>query len=189
MKKRMKLFLNEEHEGFSGTTHWLIAILFFFMMWLIPWSFSSNFIHEINSSKLFAFLIFFVIGGASLLPDLDSSPLQEGGSTAIYQLGALGYGLSIVAITISQVIYSLFHTKHDDKPKSQHRMFWHTLFVPLLIYIYVQFMIPSSGTTLWSRRTDIKAIPLFILVFFAAASVYLGASMLIYKLLKFKRRK
>lgn len=181
---KIKNFLNEEHPGFSGLTHWLIAIFLFFLMWIVPWSFATNYITAIKSSKLFGILIFFVIGGASLLPDLDSSPAQGGGSTAIYQLGVLGYGLSIIAVTISQIVYSLFHTRYDDKPKSQHRMLWHTFLIPILLYLYTVFSIPSSGPKLWDRKNDIESIPMFILVFFAAVSVYLGASMLIYKLLK-----
>ena len=93
-------FLNEEHDGFQGLTHWLISVLFFLLMWLIPWSFGNNFIASIRDSVGFTFLIFFVIGGGSLLPDLDSNPLEGGGSTAIYQLGILGEALSIAMITI-----------------------------------------------------------------------------------------
>lgn len=186
MDKIVKL-LNDEHAGFSGFTHWLFAILFFFIMWLLPWSFSQRFISSISSSKLFLFMIFCVIGGASLLPDLDSSPLQEGGSTAVYQLGVLGYLLSIVAISISQVVYSIFHTKYDSKPKSQHRMFWHTFLIPLLILYYIQYKIPVEGGALINYRSDSDYYPMYIMVFFASLSIYLGSNMLFYKLSKFIR--
>lgn len=178
----IKKALIEEHAGFSGITHWLLAIFMFFCMWLLPIDFAQNFISAISTSKVFAIIIFFVIGGASLLPDLDSSPLQEGGSTAVYQLGFLGNMLSIVAITISGVVYGIMHTKYDDKPKSQHRMLFHAPIIPILIYLWVIFFIPLNNDNLMAHR-DIEHFSMFVLVFFAGASVYLGASMLVYKLL------
>lgn len=179
----IKATLMEEHFGFSGITHWLIAIFLFFCMWLMPIPFAQDYISAITQSKIFAIIIFFVIGGASLLPDLDSSPLQEGGSTAVYQLGFLGNLLSVVAITISGVVYSILHTKYDDKPKSQHRMLFHAPIIPILLYLWVIICIPSTSDRLMDHR-DLEHFSMFVLVFFAGASVYLGASMIIYKILK-----
>lgn len=182
MIKSIKQLLKEEHAGFSGFTHWLIAIFLFFLMWLVPWSFANNYINAINSSITFSVLIFFVVGGASLLPDLDSSPLQGGGSTAIYQLGFLGNALSILCITISGVVYSIMHTRHDDKPKSQHRMLFHTFVIPICLEIYNYMYIPDSETRL-INNLNIDNVGIMVIVFFAAISVYLGGSMLFYKVL------
>lgn len=179
----IKKILFAEHAGFSGITHWLLSVFFFFIMWLVPWSFANNYIAAINSSVIFAILIFFIIGGAALLPDLDSSPLQGGGSIAIYQLGFLGNILSLLAITISGVVYSVLHTKYDNKPKSQHRMLFHAPIIPILIYIYVEFFIPNSNNILMNNLNYDNS-GLIILVFFAGVSVYLGSNMLMYKLLK-----
>lgn len=176
-------FLNEEHDGFQGLTHWLISVLFFLLMWLIPWSFGNNFIASIRDSVGFTFLIFFVIGGGSLLPDLDSSTLQGGGSTAIYQLGILGEALSIAMITISGVIYSICHTRYDDKPKSQHRMLFHAPIIAILIYLFVLFSIPNTNQRVLDN-ISVQNVGILILVFFAGVSIYLGSNMLIYKLLK-----
>lgn len=175
--------LNEEHNGFQGLTHWLISVFVFLMMFLIPWSFSSAYISAITTSVGFAFLIFFVVGGASLLPDLDSSPLQGGGSAAIYQLGFLGDLLSMLCITVSGVVYSIVHTRYDDKPKSQHRMLFHAPIIPILIYIYVKFFMPTGNGKIWGN-IGFENADLIVLVFFAGVSVYLGANMLMYKLLR-----
>lgn len=176
--------LKEEHKAFSGITHVLIATFLFLCMWMIPWQFATDYISAINENKSFALLIFLIIAGSSLLPDLDSSPLQEGGSTAVYQLGVLGYALSIVAITLSQIVWSLSHTRYDEKPKSQHRMLWHSLVIPLLIYLYVKFAMPSGGSRLWDHRDNIEYYSMFILLFFASISVYLGSSIFLYRIFK-----
>lgn len=191
---KLKNILNEEHGGFQGLTHWLIAMFLFFCLWLLPTDYARSYIGAINSNKLFFFLIIFIIGGASLVPDLDSSPIQEGGSTAVYQLGFLGYWLSIAFITISGVVYSLFHTKYDAKPPSQHRMLFHAPIVPIGIFVYTVYlsksltnlgysnilqMIKEENTTLLFEYTG-----LIVMLFFCGVSVYLGANMLLYKLLK-----
>lgn len=184
---------NTEHYGFSGITHWLIAICFFQLMWLIPLSFVQSYISSVNENIVMLIMTFFIIGGASLLPDLDSSPLQEGGSTAVYQLGALGYGLSILAITISGVVYNVIRTKYDEKPKSQHRMLFHTLFIPIAIFVYVNFFLElPNGKIIDSISDGVSGdeYSILILIFFSGISAYLGASMIIYKVLKlFKQQK
>lgn len=179
----MKNVFYDKHSGFQGLTHWLISVLFFFIMWLLPWSISSNYIDSIKSNILFGIIIFFVIGGASLLPDLDSSPLQGGGSTAIYQLGFLGDILSMLCITISGIFYSILHTKYDDKPKSQHRMLFHAPIIPILIFTYVEFFMPNGVEKLWGNF-NLNNIPVIILIFFSGVSIYLGSNMLMYRLLK-----
>ena len=145
--KSIKELLKYEHAGFSGVTHWLIAICLFFLMWLAPISLSQQYINAISANRLFAFLVFLIIGGASLLPDLDSSPLQQGGSTAVYQLGFLGQFLSLGCITISGVVWSVLHTKNDKKPPSQHRMLFHSPFIALMIFLINQFGYPDSDAT------------------------------------------
>lgn len=172
-----------KHGGFSGITHWLFAILLFFILWTLPYEFPRQYVQSINTSIPFAIMIFFIMGGSALAPDLDSSPLQEGGSTAVYQLGALGYGLSIICITLSGVIHSIFHTKYDDRPESQHRMFFHTLIVPIALYLYGRWNIPKTTDTLMDHW-GWDSLPIILVVFLAAISVYLGSTMLIYKVLK-----
>ena len=181
--KVIKTILKEEHQGFQGLTHWLISVCVFLLMWLIPWSFSNEYISAISSNKAFALLIFFVIGGASLLPDLDSSPLQGGGSAAIYQLGFLGDILSMLCITISGVVYSIAHTRYDDKPKSQHRMLFHAPIIPILVFLYVKFLMPNGDGKLWGN-INFENAGLLALVFFSSCAIYLGANMFIYKLLR-----
>lgn len=183
LKDNLKTALNEEHKGFVGYTHWLIAVACFLLMWVIPNKFSSGFINAIASSWAFAFLIFFVIGGGSLLPDLDSAIEQGGGSAAIYQLGFIGHLLSLLCVTISGVFYSIFHTKYDKKPKSQHRMLFHAPIIPILIFIYSNWMIPVNESNLWHNIKNIDYAGIIVLVFFAGCCIYLGANMFFYKTL------
>ena len=178
----LKNELFKEHKAFQGVTHWLFSIFFFFMMWMVPWSFSNSYIRAISSNVGFAIIIFLIIGGSALLPDLDSSPLQGGGSTAIYQLGILGSVLSLLCITVSGVVYSIVHTKYDEKPKSQHRMLFHAPIIPIALYIYVtKFMKNTNGKLL--NNINISNIGILIIILLAGISIYLGANMLLYRLL------
>ena len=174
--------LKEEHAGFSGWTHWLVATFLFFMLWMLPLSWSNEYVREISSSALFGFMAFMVLGGASLLPDLDSSPLQEGGSTAIYQLGFLGQLLSLGCIVISSSVWNVLHTKNDKRPPSQHRMLFHSPIIPLFILIFNQMSYPNSSDTI-SSCGFMHSGGAAAIVIIGAISVYLGASMLFYKLL------
>ena len=175
--------LLEEHEGFSGITHCLIAICLFFLMWLIPINFSQQYVQTISTSPLFAIIIFFVIIGGALLPDLDSNPIQGGGSTAIYQLGILGLILSTFMITISGAVYSILHGKGDSKPKSQHRMLFHTLLIPILFLIMVLITVPNTNQIL-IQNISYNSTPQIFIAFCAIICVYLGANMALYKPLK-----
>lgn len=185
----MKEWLNEKVPGFSGITHYLISVMLFLLMWLIPFSLSLAYIMSIKTSYLFTFIVFLVIGGAALLPDLDSSPLQEGSSTAVFQLGFFGVLLSVVFITISGAIYSLLHTKYDEKPKSQHRMFWHTFLVPLLIFIIGKFFLPKDNTIVGIVKEEgfiaiVMHASILLFIILVAISAYLGSNMLFYKLFR-----
>ena len=183
MIKVLKERLKEEHAGFSGVTHWLIAVCLFFLMWLLPIAWSQNYVAEVGKSGLFAFIVFLVVGGASLLPDLDSSPLQEGGSTAVYQLGFLGQLLSLGCITISGVIWSVLHTSQDQKPPSQHRMLFHAPVVGLSVFLLNQFAYPASENC--ASDVGFNKIPftVYMVLFLGAVSIYLGASMFFYRVL------
>lgn len=171
--------MDEYYNGFSGVTHWLLSLFFFFIMWLIPVPAMKYYIGLISENIVFVMWIMLMIGGAAMLNDLDSSPIQEGGSTAIYQLGVLGYGLSVLCVIISGVIYSVCHTKADDKPKSQHRMFFHTL-IPAIILVGYTLLLPrDAGNFLETKNFGVLPV-----VFFAALSCYLGSQMLFYRLFK-----
>ena len=183
MLNKLKKELNKEHQGFAGVTHWLIAILFFFLMWLTPINIAKQFISSISNNRMFTFIIFLAIGGASLLPDLDSSPLQEGGSIAIYQLGILGRALSLICIVISSVVWSVMHTEHDEKPPSQHRMLFHSPFIALVLFVINKFGYEASSTTAASLGWKSLPASVYVIIFIGAISVYLGSSIFFYKIL------
>lgn len=181
--EKLKYILEEEHPGFNGITHWLLSLFFFSLLWLMPIGIAKNFVRAISNNWMFTFIIFLIIGGASLLPDLDSSPLQEGGSIAVYQLGFLGRLLSLMFITISGVVWNVMHTKYDKKPPSQHRMLFHSPFIALVIYLVNKFAYPNSSTTIASVGWKNLPFSVYLVVFLAMISIYLGASILFYKVL------
>lgn len=181
---RIEQLLGEEHGGFSGITHWLMSIACFFMIFLLPIPFAEQYVDAILRSKLFLFLTFLIIGGAALLPDLDSSPLQEGGSTAVYQLGFLGNALSVLCIVISSVIWQVFHTRYDEKPPSQHRMLFHAgPFCSACIFLMAHLSLPDGGGSVISDGLKNANDGTWGVIFLGAISTYLGASMFFYKVL------
>lgn len=175
--------LTSEHAGFSGLTHWLIAVLLFLCLWMLPTAWSQEFVASITTSGMFAFIIFMVVGGASLLPDLDSSPLQEGGSTAVYQLGVLGGVLSMVAIVISGTVWSVMHTKYDERPPSQHRMLFHAPICAVIIFTFNMFAYPASSTTPSSLGASGIPVSVWTIMVTACICIYLGGSIFFYKVL------
>lgn len=188
IKFNAKKILIEEHAGFSGLTHWLIATLLFLLMWLAPIAFSKSYISAITQNWVFAFNIFLIIGGSALLADFDSSPLQQGGSFAIYQLGIFGQAISLVSITISSVVWNVVHTRYDEKPPSQHRMLFHTPFIAVCIFLMNWFSYPSSSKT--AASFGFKSVPtsVYAIIILGAISVYLGASIFFYKVLSLFRK-
>ena len=87
-------------KGFSGTTHILIAILFLFLMLLIPIPFTEGYLNKITNDYAYFLIVFTVIAGASLLPDLDNDV-----STAGYRLGIFGKLVTIMMKITSSVMY------------------------------------------------------------------------------------
>lgn len=180
--ENVKNLLNEEHSGFSGWTHFLIAVCFFFLLWLTPIAIAQEYVHQISTSALFGLMVFLVVGGASLAPDLDSSPLQEGGSTAVYQLGFLGQLLSLGCVVISGVVWNVAHTKYDKKPPSQHRMLFHAPIIPIILFLFNQMSYPNSSDSIQSCGFMQSGGASAIWVM-GGICVYLGSSMFFYKLL------
>lgn len=179
--KNFKSFI-KDYRGFSGITHWLFGICAFFGLWLLPIDFSKNYVIYITQSILFAFTTFLTVSGSVMFPDLDSNPIQEGGSFALYQLGLIGHAISIFMITVSGVVYTILHTSVDEKPQSQHRMLFHAPSVPISFFIIVYFSKFGNGS-ISSRGWNDTPVMIYIIVFLAAICVYLGAAMLFYKAL------
>lgn len=202
MQKRQQAYLKEQRNGFSGVNHVLIAIGLILLILLLPSFFDnpfSNFMktnlspHDLKSGVFTFFAVVLIMGGA-LLPDVDNSK-ADGGSMATWELGFIGSCLSSVMIMTSSFMTSIFKTKKDRLPPTQHRMFWHTLLVPLLMYLMIHYMCRGSSTTLYEvikGSVDTRGINSLTLVFdfialslFVCLGLYVGAMCALKKVCKF----
>jgi len=178
----MRKMLLSKHAGFTGITHWLIAMMLLMLMRFLPFPFIREYIRSISSSRLMVLVSMLVVGGASLLPDLDSSPLEQGGSTAIYELGPLGNLLSLGCITISGVVWSVMHTGNDETPPSQHRMLFHAPVMAALIAIWAGAAYSGTDGSATLRSMGSHAtFSMWSMWFLACVCTYLGSCMLLYR--------
>ncbi len=189
----MKKFLKEEVEGFAGTTHVLIAILFLFLLVLFPTPFTQGYLKTITSDYLFFSVIFFTIAGASLLPDLDNNE-----STAKYHTGIFGELLTITMKITSSLAVSFTTMENDKKPKTQHRYLWHTIFISVCIMALLWFGIPSIGKSYleimkeqyssggWQEIVvyNVDHSSLFLGVVFSLISLNMGFNVVTWRLFK-----
>lgn len=180
--------LMEERPGFSGLNHVLIAIMLFFILLLIPVEPFSGFIKSFLVSPVTGVMAFLVICGGTLLPDCDNLK-SDGGSAATWDLGILGSIISSIMVTISSIVTAIFHGKKDVKPYTQHRFFWHTLFVPVVMFILVYFLVPDSDTRVidvfGNFSIDNFPTAIFVCLLLIGICVYVGSSMLLKKLKRF----
>ena len=184
---RVKTYLFSDRCGFSGVNHVLIAIMLFFILLIIPVDPFSSFLKSFLISPITGVMAFLVVCGGALLPDLDLLK-ADGGSAAAWDLGIFGSIISSVMVTISSIVTSIFHGKHDVVPNTQHRFFWHTLFIPLVSFLLMYFFIPDTDTKVINLFTNfsIDNFPASIIIslLLVGICVYVGSSLLLKKLKK-----
>lgn len=185
-----KKFFKRKVSGFSGITHVLISMFLLFLMLYLPIPFAVNYKSLLLKGWQYTVVFFFVVTGASLLPDLDSAR-----STARFQLGVFG-GLIKTAMTASSfVVTSLTKTKNDWVPETQHRCLWHTPFISIVLGVCMWKFIPDNPISyfqLWqngvesgtARYVIINYIPAHFCMFFALSSIYLGIGIITFRLFK-----
>lgn len=145
MFDELKISLSMDKPGFSGINHILTTIMIFLILLLIPIEPFSSFLRTILTNPLIGIIAFFIIVGSCLLPDGDNLK-ADGGSMVIWQLGFIGSILSTIMVTISSIATSLFKTKKDNLPPTQHRMLFHTWIIPLLLFCLIYFFAQSGDT-------------------------------------------
>lgn len=190
----MERFLKIKHSGFMGKTHWLMSLAFFMALWHLPQSIPiigaglSQFMSQIKTGNyLFILLVFFVLGGASLIPDLDSSKLEGGDSTAGERLGFVGTLISLVMVALARVTWSVLHLPADDKPKSGHRLLWHTWLMGIIIFFWMLSVFPNSSNNIMGTiniHNILTNLSQFMAVVVLGVSVYIGTNMLFYQVFK-----
>lgn len=166
----------------------LIAIMVTMLLLIVPLPVISQFFTTmILSNPLTGLVAFLLICGGALLPDMDNLK-SDGGSAATWDLGVLGSIISTIMVTISSVVTSIFHGKRDVNPETQHRFFWHTLFVPLVLLVVTYFTMPDTQTPVIEHFTNfnLQAFPSYMLIVLLgmAICVYVGAHLLLKKLAK-----
>lgn len=178
--------LNSKIKGFSGITHILLALTFFFIMMLIPIDIMKEFV-RLSKGDIKYFLSFMiVISGAALLPDLDNDE-----STAGYQLGIIGAIIRVFMKTTAYIVFSLYNLKNDKKPVSMHRLLWHAPIIPILSIVYFTVFMPVSNLSYKSLLTSafynktmidfvINNTSTTIVVIAAYISCKLGSNVLLY---------
>lgn len=179
-------FLNSERPGFSGTNHVLIAIMLFFLLLMIPVEPFSSFLHAMTANGLLAILTFFIICGAALLADMDLEMSGSGGgSYATHTLGFLGSIISVTMVTMSSVMTSIFHGKRDVRPNTQHRFFWHTMLIPLVIFLLISFFAPENDNTVYesfmNNGFESSSVLIILLI---GICIYTGSILLLRKINK-----
>lgn len=182
----MNNYLLQERPGFSGLNHVLIAIGLFFLMKFIPFEPFASFFQTIISDPVIGIMCFLVICGGALLPDMDNLK-KDGGSAATWDLGVLGSIISSFMVTISSIMTSIFKGKKDIKHyDTQHRTFWHTFFVPIVMFLLMFFFIPESDLKLIDVFKE-KIVPVYavVVLFLILICIYVGSIMLLKKLNKF----
>ena len=182
-------YLELDRPGFSGVNHVLIAIMLFLILQLIRIEPFSSFIRGFLGSPVTAIMSFLVICGGALIPDLDNLK-SDGGSAASWDLGVLGSIISSIMVTISSIMTSVFHGKKDVKPDTQHRFFWHTLIVPIIMFLLMFFFLKDGDSRLIESFIpfSIDTFPtmeLFCLLM-TGICVYVGSSLLLKKIKKIK---
>lgn len=166
----MKNILNKEQRGFNGKTHILIACFLFQIIWILP-MFQPK-VQEIKNLGIICIVLFWgIVIGSALLPDLDNDI-----STAKFVLGILGKIISVFMVATSSMIYTVLHKREDKVPNSQHRMFWHSPFSCLLLFIIIKFFIPDSNSTVFQivkYTIDNKQLPIQITSFIYTLATFM----------------
>lgn len=182
-------YLELDRPGFSGVNHVLIAIMLFLLLLIIPVDPFSSFLKSFLISPVTGVMAFLVVCGGALLPDLDNLK-SDGGSAASWDLGILGSIISSIMATISSIMTSVFHGKKDVKPDTQHRFFWHTLIVPIIMFLLMLFFLKDGDSKLIELFIpfSIDTFPAMELscILMVGICVYVGSSLLLKKIKNIK---
>ena len=184
-------YLQLDRPGFGSLNHCLIAIMLFLLLLLLPIPLFSDYLHTMVANPISAVIVFLIVAGAALLPDIDND-MDEGGSSASWSLGAMGRLLSTFMITVSSLATSTLKGKRDYPPKTQHRYLWHTLLIPILIFVLVHLFAVDSPAPVYEGLSLANLpkgwmLPTALTIFLVVVSVYVGSSLLFRKLLTYIR--
>ena len=168
--------------GFMGKTHALLSVMLFSLCMLIPVDFFQNIYTAIKENILFTIVLFIVLIGGALLPDLDNSQSCAGST-----LGAVGGIYTVFMQSTSHIIWNLMHLRGDRPPINQHRYFWHTLVAGGGILSAFYFLIPDSEFTIIEiiKRDGIEHnVGLIFLIMTVFIGVLVGSDMVLSRFIK-----
>lgn len=171
-------------KGFMGRTHALIGIALMCICVILPIDFKDTF------GLLKHDILFFIVGlialaGGALLPDLDNNESYAG-----HTLGPIGIMCTSFMQSTSSILWTLFHTKYDKKPVTQHRYFWHSLLSFLILILLFTFGISKSESTIIELINEVtfttflqKNVAVLFLIISIFMAVLAGSNMLIGKII------
>lgn len=173
-------------KGFMGKTHALLSVMLLCICLLIPINVFEETIWKLKDDTLFFVVGLTVLVGGALLPDLDNSQ-SSAGST----LGFMGSMCTIFMQAISNMAWTLLHTKRERKPPTPHRYFWHTLVASIGILCMFYFGMPTGENTIignikektFSIFLQEEVVVLFFIVF-AFMAVLCGSNIIVFRLIK-----
>lgn len=173
-------------KGFMGKTHALLSIMLLCVCLLIPINVFKETIWLLKDNILFFIIGIVVTVGGALLPDLDNVQ-SSAGST----LGFMGSMFTTFMQSTSNIIWNLVHTKHERRPPTPHRFFWHTLVAGMGILLLFYFGLPKGETKIVE---DIKEksigtwlqenVILLFFILFLFMTVLCGSNMVMYRIIK-----
>lgn len=173
-------------KGFMGKTHALLSVMLLCVCLLIPVNVFKETIWLLKENILFFIVGLIVLIGGALLPDLDNSQ-SSAGST----LGFMGSICTIFMQSISSIVWTLVHTKHERHPMTPHRYFWHTLVASIGLICVFFFGMPKGEATIIKGIQEESfsifiqnhvSLLIFIILMFMA--VLCGSNMIVYRLIK-----
>lgn len=140
-------------DGFMATTHALLSVTILFILMLLPYEVLQKTVWTLKDDPLLFVVGLIIFLGSSLLPDLDSNK-----STAYFSAGIISMLLSVFMRTTSQVVWSVYKLKGDNKHPTNregkfdmHRYLWHTMIIWVGIMALFHFNLPTGESTIFSN--------------------------------------
>jgi membrane-bound metal-dependent hydrolase YbcI (DUF457 family) len=124
-------------DGFMGMTHALSAVA----LLSVVLAFKEQWITSVagNASTPYLILLFLVVVGGALMPDLDNTK-----SSAKSALGFIGSGISWFMRKTAPIIQGLLHTRYDKDTENAHRGFYHTALSAVLFGLLGMFLCSNT---------------------------------------------
>lgn len=190
-KNKTMPIIQHKRRAFMARTHALLSVVILLSCMLLPFDFFRKTIWVLRDDIVLFIVGLIVLIGSSLLVDLDN-PVSKAGSV----LGPFGSILTIFMQSISSIVWTVYHSKRDMVPMSQHRYLWHTPIIGISLIMLFYYNIPAGNYNIITNfstaisenqfeyfiRTNTVLLLFLILVFMSAL---IGSSIIVQYLKRF----